>query len=336
MIRAGLLALAGALAGVMAGQSALADCPAAPDPVFRLEQGSRYSDAGAGSRQLDAEADRAVDETLAPIDDFLRDLTRLANALLAAEADRAALADCVIGQMAVWARADAMGDLVTTAANLTAGSRLAAFGLVAEQVAPFVTAADDMAEVRIWLNRRQRAQMVFWETATKGAARGNLRAWSALAASAIGDLTDDAVMRGWAAWSASYVLCSANPDGSLPQEMTRGRLALHYQLHAIAPLSITAARLQRQGVPLAEECGAALRRAGDFIAGDLVDGARTAAITGAVQSFFDGSSEIAGFNLAWIEAWLTLYDSPQLDALAQPFRPLSHSKLGGDQTALWR
>src|SRR5690606_26213011 len=118
-------------------------------------------DAGTGSRQIDTEANEKVDEALGPIDDFLRALTDAANTVLAPGAERPAIADCVIARMAAWARADAMGDLVSTTANLTVGSRLAAFGLAALQVAPFVTAPDDLEAVRLWLHRRQRAQMVF-------------------------------------------------------------------------------------------------------------------------------------------------------------------------------
>lgn len=323
---------------IMAGQGAAADdhvCPPAPEPVFSLAYGSRYSDSGAGSTQLDTDASAEVDEELGPIDDFLRDLTSRANRVFDEGADRRTIADCVIAQMAVWARDDAMGDLQSTTSQLTIGSRLSAFGMAALQTAPFTTRTADLAEVRGWLNRRQRAQMAFWETGPNGAKGGNLRAWSALAANAIGDLSNDALMLGWSAWSASYILCTANEDGSLPQEMGRGRFALHYQLHAIAPLVVTAALLRRQGTPVDGECDDALHRAVGFAARDLDTGAQSQAITGEVQTFFDGTDELEAFNLAWIEAYLTLRHDPGLADRAAPLRPLGHSKLGGDQTAIW-
>ncbi|WP_226781753.1 alginate lyase family protein [Oceaniglobus trochenteri] len=332
MIRAGTVAAALILPGLAMAQG----CPPAPEPVFSLAYGSRYAESDGPGRILDEKADREVDEELGPIDDFLRDLTDDANRVFAEDTDRQAIADCVLSRMAVWARADAMGDLRSNTSQLTIGSRLAAFGLTALQAAPFATRQDDRAVVRDWLHRRQRAQMEYWETATEGAARGNLRAWAALAGSAIGELANDAAMLGWSAWSASYILCSAAPDGSLPQEMTRGRFALHYQLHAIAPLTVTAARLNRLNLPITGQCDEALRRAVGFALGDLEDGAQTRAITGEVQTFFDGSDEIEGFNLAFLEAYLTLYPDPAAEALAEEYRPLGHSKLGGDQTAIWR
>ncbi len=310
-------------------------CAEAPEPVFSLAYGSRYAE-GSNSSTLDAEADAEVDEALDPIDDFLRDLTADANRVFLPDSDRQAVADCVVKRIAVWAREDAMGDLRSTTSNLTIGSRLAAFGLAALQVAPFTTLYRDLDDIRGWLRTRQRAQMAFWEEeAGDGAAQGNLRAWSALAAAAIGELADDRIIQGWSAWSAVYVMCKAAPDGSLPQEMGRGRFALHYQLHSIAPLVVTVARLKRQGFDLTGECDGALKRIVGFAVSDLDTGEKTRAITGEVQTFFDGTDEIEGFNLAWIEAYLTLYDDPALDRLAEPWRPLSHSKLGGDQTAIW-
>lgn len=136
-------------------------------------------------------------------------------------------------------------------------------------------------------------------------------------------------------WSASYVLCSAAPDGSLPQEMTRGRLALHYQLHALAPLVTTVASLDQQGLPIRDRCDGALGRAVQFALSDLENGAATQAITGEVQSFFDGTDTIEPFQLAWLEAWLVLEPDAELAAVIEPMRPLRYSKLGGNQTALW-
>src|SRR5690606_20480116 len=106
------------------------------------------SDAGQGSTRIDPGASQQVDEALGPIDDFLRDLTVQANSVIGAGDDRSRIADCVIARMATWARDDAMGDLVSATARLTVGSRLAAFGLAALQVARFATRPDDLDIVR--------------------------------------------------------------------------------------------------------------------------------------------------------------------------------------------
>lgn len=318
---------------------ALADCAPPPEPVHALAYGSRYQDSNAPGTELDAEANAAVDEELQPVDDFLRDLTDIANLVFEDGGDPVAAADCVVSQIAAWARAGALQDLQTENARMTIGSRIAGFALIALQAAPHTTRADDLVRIGSWLNRLMFAQMQFWETqAPDGAKTGNLRAWAALAGAASAALGDDPVLRGWSAWSLVFVACTANPDGSLPQEMRRGKFALHYQLHAIAPMAVAAALLERQGIPVRVACDGALERIVGFALDDLETGAKSQAITGEVQSYFDGTARLKPFSLAWIEAYLSMDGvarRAELDALAQNHRPLSYSKLGGDQTLIW-
>lgn len=333
-----MLALAAGLP-LGAGPARAQACDPAPEPVLSLSYGSRYAQGDASRSELDTEAEAEAEGALKPVDDFLRDLTRAANGIFAPDADKPAIADCLTGQIAAWARADAMSDLGSDTAKLTIGSRLAGFGIVLMQILPEATRADEIADIKAWLGRRMAEQMVFWEEeAPNGARQGNLRAWAAMGAAITATLIEDPVMRGWAAWSASYILCKAAPDGSLPQEMRRGRFALKYQLHAIAPLVITALVLERQGIQLQGVCEGALSRAVQFAVGDLATGAATAAITGKTQSFFDGTDTLEGFHLAWLEAYLLLdtrADRRPLEALAEAWRPLRNSKLGGNQTLIW-
>jgi poly(beta-D-mannuronate) lyase len=315
------------------------DCPVTPPPVIALDFGSRYAEGDSSRSQLDEEADRAADAALAPVEEFLRDLTRMAGELHKDDTDRAAVADCAIGAMAEWAEAGALTDLRTDTANLTLGARVAGFALVAMQAAPHATRAGELDAVRRWLSVLTRAQMVWWEAeAPRHARQGNLRAWAALGAATVAGLNDDPVARAWAAWSVDYILCTANPDGSLPQEMRRGKRALHYQLHALAPLSVTVLQLERQGMALKDACDGALRRAARFALDDLSTGAATQAITGEVQTFFDGTDKVEEWHLAWLEAHVALFpedDRADVAAILQRDRPLNYSKLGGNQTAMW-
>ena len=75
-----------------------------------------------------------------------------------------------------------------------------------------------------------------------------------------------------------------------------------------------------------------------FAVDDLRSGEATRGITGDEQSFFDGTDELQGFHLAWIEAYLLLDEAANrdaLDQLAEQYRPLNYSKLGGNQTMIW-
>jgi poly(beta-D-mannuronate) lyase len=313
------------------------ECDPAPEPVTTLAFDSRY-EAGDDTRSdIDEEAEQAAEDAIGPVDDFLRDLVRAANDVV--QDDEDANADCVLAQIATWARADALTDLGSDPARLTIGSRIAGFGLVLQQVLPAATNSDDADVVRDWLAGLVADQIDFWDNdAPPGARQGNLRAWAALGAASVAGITDDSTIRDWSAASITHVLCTVSPDGSIPQEMRRGRLALHYQLHAIAPLVLGSLLLDQQGQPVHDACDGALGRAVLFTAMDIQSGEATKAITGEDQSLFDGSDKIEGFHLAWIEAYLRLPDMPgqaDLDRLAEEWRPLGYSKLGGNQTLLW-
>ncbi|MCF6234273.1 MAG: alginate lyase family protein [Rhodobacteraceae bacterium] len=308
-------------------------CASAPEPVFSLAYGSRYVESDKPGTVIDSTASAATDKELKPVDNFLRDLAKMTSG------DKSSSAACALSQIAVWAKGNALEDLQSPTARLTVGSRIASFGLITLEAAKQAGDSSELVVIGAWLGRLVNRQMVFWEEdASDGAKRGNLRAWSALGAAAAAAITDDPVMRGWATWSVSYVLCTAGPDGSLPQEMRRGKYALHYQLHAVSALVVASALLERQGSPAHRACDGALDRVVRFTVDDLGTGQHTAQITGKTQNYFDGTDVLKPFSFAWIEAYLTLDHVSQyqrLDRFAAPHRPLSYSKLGGNQTRMW-
>ncbi|MBB93393.1 MAG: hypothetical protein CML68_02125 [Rhodobacteraceae bacterium] len=316
---------------------AQSDCGPAPAPVLNLAFDSRYAEDDPDRATLDEAREAAAKAALDPLDDFVQDLANGLEAALSDEdpAQRADLAACLLSRMGDWARADALAQLGTTTVELTIGSRLAAFAIMAGQAASLAPSSADLDDIRAWLVRRMDEQMNFWETAPDRASQNNLRAWAALAGAATAGLVDDPVMRGWAAWSIAYVICSVDEDGSLPQEMRRGKYALHYQLHALAPLTTAAVLLRAQGIDLADRCDGALGRSVRFALSDLEDGQRTQGITGEVQSYFDGSDTLETWQLAWLESYLVLDPDPAIDTFVNPLRPLSYSKLGGNQTLIF-
>lgn len=312
-------------------------CAAAPEPVISLSHGSRYTAESESRSDIDEASNAEVNAALGPIDDFLRDLTRSANAVTRGDDDQVAQANCVIEQIATWAEADAFSELKTITANFSIGGRLAGFAFAYMQAAPYATNPEQRAVIEDWLRIRAEEQMLFWEEdATQGAKRGNLRAWATLAINLIADITDDPVALRWSAWSATFLQCQALEDGSLPQEMRRGKYALHYQLHAISPLVVTTLLLERQGMSIKGVCDNALDRIVTFAVNDIDDGKASEAYSGKVQTYFDGTDTLDSFEMAWLEAYLLLSPNPELEALADRFRPLSHSKLGGDQALIWQ
>ena len=314
---------------------ALADCPSPPEPVLSLSYESRYSDDDDARATLDETRKAEAEAALAALDGYLRDLAdELQAAILAPEAEQVAAADCLLERMQVWARADALAALETETVKMTIGSRLASFAIMAHAAALLAPDSVALPDVRLWLARLVNDQMTFWETAPDMASQNNLRAWAALAGAVTADLVDDPVMRGWAAWSVSYVLCQAAPDGSLPQEMRRGAYALHYQLHALAPLVTAVRYLRDQGMDLIHRCDDALERAVNFALSDLADGSTTEKITGHPQSIFENGGRVDKWQLAWLSSYIELVNDSSANEVAKELGSMFYSKLGGDQALL--
>ncbi|AJY46339.1 alginate lyase family protein [Martelella endophytica] len=88
----------------------------------------------------------------------------------------------------------------------------------------------------------------YWDNEAPPMARlGNLRLWAAYAVTEAGLILDRQDFIDWALESQRAVLSTEEADGSLPYEMRRGAYALHYQLHALAPLAASAALLCHAG-----------------------------------------------------------------------------------------
>ena len=305
-------------------------CFAAVDPVVTLGHPSRY-EAGSKSRSdFDEEAEAEVERALKPIDDFITDLATTSDLALSEDPDATAAADCVLDRLSGWAEADALSDLTTESARLSTPSRLAGLAFAHAKVADLRPDDPRNDGITDWLRTRMQASMAFFDTeAPPRASKNNLRAWAALAAARIGLSAQDDAMTDWAAASVRLVACQAEPSGALPLEMWRGRLALHYQIHAIGPLAVTAALLPDED--LFDACDRAIPRIAGFIARAIDDPAIVEAITEKKQKY--GPPEPHEF--AWTAAYLSQVDDPEIEALAKRFEQKGNSKLGGDQSLLW-
>lgn len=315
-----------------------AKCPTDAEPVVSLGFGSRYTDDSENRSDFDEEADKAVTAALKPIDDFITDLARQTNVLNDPDskpAEAEAAAACVMEAVLAWAKADALSELETQGANLSAPSRVGGIAFAYAAALKVLPQPEGKAEIEAWLLARARQTMAFFDTeAPPRASQNNLRAWAGLAVTRVGLLLEDTALIDWGAETASLVSCTAEADGSLPNEMWRGKLALHYQIHAVAPLVTTAALLQDDRPELFSGCDRAIPRIVAFTLAGLDDPSIVQKITGEKQSV-GGAKKARDFELAWIPAYLTLDPDPKIAELGESVKELGNSKLGGDQRLLW-
>jgi poly(beta-D-mannuronate) lyase len=326
------------LASPLAAEEA-PDCPEVAEPVITLGFGSRYADDSANRSDFDEEGDKAVTAALKPIDTFITDLAKQTDILNNPEAEASAAdaaASCVVDSIRVWAEADALSDLTTQGANLSAPSRVGGIAFAYAAVRNHQPDADPDQVIETWLRDRAVQTMAFFDTeAPPRASQNNLRAWAGLAVARIGLTLQDEVLIDWAADTVELVACTAAPDGSLPNEMWRGRLALHYQLHAVGPLVTTTALLQEERPTLFAACDRALPRVVAFTLGALKDPSPVEKITGKAQSVGGLERQPRNFELAWIPAYLQLDPEADFAPLIDPIEKLGNSKLGGDQRLIW-
>lgn len=309
-------------------------CPAVPAPVVALNFGSRYTDDSKTRSDIDEVSNAEVDRALQPVEKFIGELMKMANtALLDSDVARG---ECVLDWLDQWAAAGALTELETLNVKLAIPARYAGLAIAllqAETAGPL----DPVKRRRVvtWLTEVGSAMEQFFETeAPKNAKRANLRAWAGLAAAAIGRLNGDAAMLDWAKGSFELVTCQASPDGSLPLEMNRADKALNYQLHATAPLIVTADLLKATGYDGYAACDGKLSSIAAFSLKAIADPSIVEKITGREQSFQTGKQALEPFMLAWVEPLLRHAPDPAADAFVAPLRPLTHAKLGGNLTRL--
>ena len=309
-------------------------CPEVPSPVIALSFGSRYTDDSKTRSDIDETSNADVDKALQPVEKFIGELMKMANtALVNADANRAS---CVLAWLDQWAAAGALTNLETANVELAIPARYAGIAIALLQ-AETVGALDPVKRARVvdWLSDAGADMRAFFDTgAPPNASRNNLRAWAGLASAAIGRLDGDAGSLAWARESFELVACQAAPDGSLPLEMNRADKALNYQLHATAPLVVTADLLKATGYDGYAACNGNLARIAGFSLAALADPSIVQKINGVEQTFQTGKQEVEPFMLAWVEHLLRHQPDPALDELVDGLRPLGHAKLGGNLTRI--
>ena len=312
-------------------------CADVPEPVVSLSFGSRYTADSKTRSEIDTESNAEVDRALEPVDKLITYLSKTANDALASESGRSERVACVGSTLAAWASAGALTELDTLNANLAIGPRFAGLALAFLQADELggMDAAHREAIVP-WLKTGAETIRTFFDGIPEmNASRNNLRAWSGLAVGAIGLAAKDETLLDWGRESFRLVACAATADGSLPLEMGRADKALHYQIHAVSPLVVSAVLLASPTFDGFTECDGALPRIVGFTLAAMKDPSIVTTITGKKQSFKVGDEVKQSFSVAWAEPYLGHVADADLEAFVAGLRPLSNSKLGGNLTRIY-
>lgn len=310
-------------------------CPDLAEPIIRLDYGSRYSSTDKSRSDFDSASNAEVNAQLKPVDRFITDMILAANmALLTADT---VPANCVKSGLLAWAKVGALEQTESLNSKLSVPSRLAGLAFAWDEVKPMVAVDADSAVIEAWLATMARSSMTFFDTeAPPKSQKNNLRAWAALAVTRVGLTLGDPDLIDWADASLRLVICTADTDGSLPLEMARKGLALHYQIHALTALVPAAVLMQEQGRDIFDACDGSLHRSIRFARTAFEDATAVTRLAKSKQSYFDGSDTLQGFELAWAAPYLAKFPDPDLAKFIAPYGALANSKIGGLQALLWQ
>jgi poly(beta-D-mannuronate) lyase len=269
---------------------------------------------------------------LAPLRRFVAEVTALADGWVVSLPADARYARLAAGALATWAGAGALLGVVNPQGayerEWTLGSLALAYLKLSS--APGIP-AEQRAHIERWLCALATAVRPPYERMDRRSSANNHAYWTGLAVAASGVACQDQGHFDWGIARARIGLAEVGPDGLLPLELARGRLALHYHVFALAPLVMLAELAVRNGVSLYEERDHALRRLAERVTAGLAEPASFEALTGLPQERVTVPPRAV--DLAWAEPYAARFPAPRLAEWLAAARPLHDVRLGGDLTA---
>lgn len=309
-------------------------CPAPPAPVITLMSDSFYTDP---AFSLPDPARLAADsEAARPLREWLS-ATQRPTERWAALRDPAE-AECALRQIEAWAEAGALLGAFNRQAGYhrkwsLAGSAIAYLAL---RDSPAAT-PERQARIGAWMGEVARPVAAFYDRPLPRQPRGatellnNHLVWAGMAVAAAGVAAGDrALVRRGVAFGETF-LAQVTPEGVHPQELARGRVALHYHLFALQAAAALGRIAEAAGEPLSPGGRAALDRFARFTHAQSLDPSRLAELTGETQAALSGNRPFLAAAQG-LEVW---GGDPVILATLAPFRPYRSSYLGGGVTLLW-
>jgi poly(beta-D-mannuronate) lyase len=276
---------------------------------------------------------RENEAAVAPVRQFVASVTTLADGWMRSSPAKPDYAKAALDQLFAWASAGALLGEVNQQGGYerkwTLGSLALAFLKV--RAAPGLDPGK-VAATQAWFSRVAAAVMPAYEDAKNSSSRNNHAYWAGLAVAAAGVATNDRRLFDWGMSRARMGIAAIRADGTLPLEMERARLALHYHAFALPPLVMLAEMAAANGIALYDEDNGALRRLADRVMAGMDDPRSFEKLAGVAQAFPLTTHPRASY-VAWGEAYYArLHDPRLLKWLGSGARPLVDERLGGDQT----
>ncbi|MBU6234955.1 MAG: alginate lyase family protein [Alphaproteobacteria bacterium] len=233
------------------GTSPLRACPAFPAPVRDLNLGYTYDRADETRSTYDPVARAAYEAQVKPLRDFEAQISAVANAYY--QSRQADAGHCAMAQFAAWARAGALMGPANRSGEFQRQWLLGTLASHYWQLRDFRGA--DSATRRLiddWINGIATAVIVQHKTNPQlGSNNNNLGYSAAWGVAMAGVATGRRDLYQWGVDKIARALQSdLQPDGTLPEELKRGKKAAEYHNFAMAPLMLVMETAAMNGTDL--------------------------------------------------------------------------------------
>ena len=184
------------------------------------------------------------------------------------------------------------------------------------------------AAILPWLQKVADETRAFYDEREHASGNGaqNHFYWAAVELAAIGIVSDNHADFEWAMDRARAGVGAILPDGTLTEEMRRGKRALHYHLYAASPLVMLAELGVPNGVDLYTLDSSALKQLVLVSTAGLIDPALFDKRTGIPQERPDPPTPEA---IGWAEPFDRRFPTPSISKLLQECPDHSYMYLGG-------
>lgn len=303
-------------------------CPAAPQLPHDFATNSYYTDSHHSIP--DPELKKKYQDSVAPIEDFSRVVVKAADdfrttgsraaaqcvgSLLESAAKQKTLTGNMDGHQASYVQKWNLGSWAVTYLKVR-GS-----GLLSEDQNKTITA---------WLKKLAEAAREYCEEKSRAGkandAYNNHRYWAAFAVAGAAIANNDRNLFRWAVDSYKLGVHDIRDDGTLPMELDRGQMALHYHLYALAPLMFLAEYGETNGIDLYSERNFAIKRLVARCIMGLEDPSYFQQRTGVQQVT---TPEIEPWEISWAQAYTRRFPDPKISALLAKASRLNYTMLGG-------
>lgn len=303
-------------------------CPVMPELPHDFTTTRYYKDAK--SSIIDPVLKKTYDDSVAPVRNFSTELTIAADAYQTT--GNLFAAKCVIHSLHLMAAQGVFsGKMGSGQAVYVQGWNLGSWAIPFLKVrGSGLASADDAREISAWLMKIATDNRTYYEAKRADPkpsdAHNNHLYWGALAYVGAAVAANDHAMFDWCMDAYREGARDIAADGTLPMELARGQMALHYHLYALSPMVMLAEFGAANGIDLYAANDHAITRLVALSTAGLASPAFFEHATGVAQVT---TPTIESWEISWAVPYTRRFPDPKLSALVAECKDLSSLPLGG-------